>query len=82
MVDAMPRFKRTGFRPRHPLQQREVLHVARADLKHVRVLGDQVHVFRLQTSVTTPRPVASRACASNRQTSLPMPGTRTATCGA
>jgi thiamine biosynthesis protein ThiI len=26
------------------LQQREVLHVARADLEHVRVAGDQVHV--------------------------------------
>jgi hypothetical protein len=30
---------------REPSQQREILHVARADLEHVGVLTDQVHVF-------------------------------------
>ena len=33
--------------PADRLQQREVLHVARADLQHVRVAGDQVHVTRV-----------------------------------
>ena len=45
MVELRPRFSRTG-RPHLPsvFQQREVLHVARADLQDVGVLGDQIDV--------------------------------------
>jgi hypothetical protein len=45
MVAAMPRFKqRRPPRAPHGLQQREVLHVARADLHELGVLGHELDV--------------------------------------
>ena len=63
----MPRLSSTGLpQLAHRLEQREVLHVARADLQHVRVLGDHARASRVSfTSVTIGSPVASRASASS-----------------
>ena len=55
-------------------QEREVLHVARADLHDVGVLGDQVRRPRGRcASVTTAIPVSSRARASSLQALLAHP---------
>ena len=43
MVAAKPRFSSTGRPTAHGAQQREVLHVAAAHLKHVRMLGHRLH---------------------------------------
>ncbi len=65
------------------LQQREVLHVAGADLQHVGVAGDQVHVGRvdhLGHDREAGRRAAPRRGSSGRP--RPGPGTRTASCAA
>ena len=57
IVAAMPRLSSTGLRcAAQLLEQREVLHVARADLEHVAVLLDQldladVHHLRHQLEI-------------------------------
>ena len=70
----MPRFSSTGFARRPArLQQRKVLHVARADLDDVRVLLDQVHVSVSTASVTMARPNCSRISARIFSPSSPRP---------
>jgi len=56
-----------------PAQQGEVLHVAGADLEHVGVFADQLHVFSTHDLVTTGRPVSSRASRSIFSASIPKP---------
>ena len=44
-VADIPRFRRTGFRAARALEQRKILHVARADLDYVCVFFDEVERF-------------------------------------
>ena len=84
MVELMPRFSSTG-RPQRAerFQQREVLHVARADLHAVGVFGDQVDVAIAHhfgddgETGGFPAP-----CAEASGLPLPCPGSRRATCAA
>ena len=57
IVVAMPRLSSTGLRVSADApQQREVLHVARADLKDVGVLGDELDLVGSITSVIDREP--------------------------
>ena len=65
-------------------EQREVLHVARADLQHVGVLGDQVDLARVH-HFRDDRQAGRRARTSAsmlERFDVRAPGTRTATCAA
>ena len=65
MVADSPRLSSTGLRLRaHRLEQREVLHVARADLQHVGVARRPARRRAVSiTSVTIGSPVFARASA-------------------